>query len=197
MTSCSRLESLSALLRSLSGGSHTRELLRLFCRNCPQVPEIALVSDQHDHDVSIGMIPQLLKPSSDIVVCLMLADIVDQQRSNSPSVVCGCDCTISLLSSCVPDLRLDCFCVNLDGSRCKFDADCGFGVEVEFVPCESREQVTLADSAVWKTTSEGVTWMTGNGLVFVNASGHSPPIRTTLKRKSYSSPAPAIETGLR
>jgi hypothetical protein len=52
------------------------------------VSQIALVTDKHDHDVGVCMISQLLKPSGNIVVSLMFADVVYQQGSNGTSVVC-------------------------------------------------------------------------------------------------------------
>lgn len=58
--------------------------------------QIALVTNQHDDDVRIGVISQLLKPSSHIVVCLMLADVVYEQSSNGTTVVGGRDGSIAL-----------------------------------------------------------------------------------------------------
>ena len=78
----------------------------------------------------------------------MFADVVHQQGSDSPSVVCRCDGTVSLLPRCVPDLCLDGLCVYLDGSRGEFDADCGFGIEVELIACESTEEIRFADARV-------------------------------------------------
>ena len=43
----------------------------------------------------------------------LLGDVIDQESSYSTSVVGASDCTISLLSSCVPDLRLDGLSINL------------------------------------------------------------------------------------
>ena len=80
--------------------------------------QIALVSNQHDHDVCIRMVAQLLQPSSDVVIGLMLADIVDQQCSDCASVICGCDSPVALLPCSIPDL---CF----DGLRIDLDRPCG------------------------------------------------------------------------
>ena len=43
----------------------------------------------------------------------LLGDVVHQESSYSTSVVSASDRTISLLSSCVPDLRLDGLSINL------------------------------------------------------------------------------------
>ena len=40
--------------------------------------QIALISNQHDDNVTIRMVPQLFQPPRNIVVRLMLADIVDK-----------------------------------------------------------------------------------------------------------------------
>lgn len=68
--------------------------------------QITLVTNQHDDDVGIGMISQFLKPSGHIVVRLMLADIVHEERTDCASVVCGCDCSVAFLSGGIPDLGL-------------------------------------------------------------------------------------------
>ena len=64
--------------------------------------QIALVANQHDDDVGVGVIPKLLKPSRDVLVSLVLADIVDEERTDSPSVVGRGDGAISLLTGSIP-----------------------------------------------------------------------------------------------
>lgn len=85
------------------------------------------------------MIPQLLQPPCHILVGLVLADIVDEQRSDGSSVVCGCDGSVSLLPSSIPDLRLDRLRIYLDRAGREFDADRRLGVEVEFIPGETTQ----------------------------------------------------------
>lgn len=110
------------------------------------MPQIALVSDQHDNNVRVGMVAQLLQPPCDILICLVLADIVNEERSDCASVVCGGDGAVSLLPGRVPDLRLDRLRVNLDRAGSKLDADCRLGVEVELVAGESAQQVGFTDA---------------------------------------------------
>lgn len=126
----------------------TSKALGLIRRNSSQVPQIALVSDQHDDNVCIGVISQLLEPSRNVLVCLVLADIVDKKGADGTSVVCGSDGTVTLLAGCIPNLRLDGFGVNLDRSGGKLDTDSRLGVEVEFVSSESAEKIGLSDSRV-------------------------------------------------
>ena len=57
---------------------HTGKLLGLLRRNSPQMSQIALVSYQHYHNVRIRMVPQLFQPPRNILICLVLADIVDK-----------------------------------------------------------------------------------------------------------------------
>ena len=38
--------------------------------------QVALVPDQHDDDVGVSMVPQLLQPSIYIVICLVVGNIV-------------------------------------------------------------------------------------------------------------------------
>ena len=49
--------------------------------------QIALVSNKHDDDVRICMIPQLLEPSRDVRVRGVFGDIVYEQSTNCASVV--------------------------------------------------------------------------------------------------------------
>lgn len=66
----------------------TGKLLRFFCRHGPEMPQIALVTNQHDNDVGICVVPELFQPSRNVVVCLVLADVVNEKRAHSASVVC-------------------------------------------------------------------------------------------------------------
>lgn len=101
--------------------------------------QIALVSHQHDHDVRIGMVPQLLQPPHNILVRLVLADIVDKECPYRASVICGCDGSVSFLARRIPNLGFDGLCVDLDRAGRELHADCRFGVQVEFVPGESTQ----------------------------------------------------------
>lgn len=92
------------------------------------MPQIALVSHQHDDDVGISMVAQLLQPPRDVLVGLVLADIVDEQGADSSPVVGGGDGAVPLLASGIPDLCLDGLGVDLDGSGGELDADGRLGV---------------------------------------------------------------------
>ena len=52
--------------------------------------EIALVSDQHDHNVRIRMVTEFLQPAMHVLVCRMLGNVVDKKRSHGTSVVAVC-----------------------------------------------------------------------------------------------------------
>ena len=137
---------MSALDPQVLASPRTGKLLGLLCRHSPQMSQIALVSHEHDHDVRVCMISKLLQPPGDIVICLMLADVVDKKGTDSSSVVCRCDCAISLLPCSVPYLCLDRLCVDLNRSGRKLDSDRGFGIKVELISCESAQQVGFADT---------------------------------------------------
>ncbi|KAJ6427777.1 hypothetical protein OIU84_023220, partial [Salix udensis] len=66
--------------------------------------QIGLVPDQHDHDIGIRMIPQLLQPPTHIFKCRWLCNIVHEKSSEGTPIVCAGDCSVSLLSSRVPYL---------------------------------------------------------------------------------------------
>lgn len=48
--------------------SLTREGPRLVGGHGPEVAEVALVADQHDDDVVVGVVPQLLQPPLHVLV---------------------------------------------------------------------------------------------------------------------------------
>jgi len=58
--------------------AHTGKLLGLVCWDSPEVLQITLVSDKGNDNVLIRVIPQLLQPSCDVLVCLVLGNVVDQ-----------------------------------------------------------------------------------------------------------------------
>lgn len=112
------------------------------------MPQVRLVANEHDDDVAIRMVAQFLQPPRDILVRLMLADVIYEQRANSATVVGGCDGAVAFLARRVPDLGLDGLCVDLDAAGRELDANGRLAVQVEFVARESREKVRLADARV-------------------------------------------------
>lgn len=104
-------------------GIRTRKLLGLFSWHCPQMPQIALVTDEHNNNVGVGMVAQLLEPPGDVFVCLVLADVVDEQSADCATVVCGRDGAVTLLASSIPNLGLDRLGVDLNGTGGKLDTD--------------------------------------------------------------------------
>ncbi len=85
--------------------------------------QIALVTDQHDYNVRIGMVSELLEPPRNVLVGLVLGNIVNQERSNGSTVVGTRNGTVALLSSSIPDLSLDRLGIDLDASGRKLDTD--------------------------------------------------------------------------
>lgn len=110
--------------------------------------QIALVSNQHNDDVRISMIPQLLQPSCDILVRLVLADIVDQQSSHGSPIVGRCNSTISLLTGSIPNLCLDGLRIYLDRPSRELYTDGRLGIEVELISCESTQQIGFTNTRV-------------------------------------------------
>ena len=56
----------------------TCERLRLLCGDRAQVLEIALVADEHDDDVRVGVVTKLLQPPCYVDVCRVLGDVVNE-----------------------------------------------------------------------------------------------------------------------
>lgn len=78
----------------------------------------------------------------------MFADIVDEKCTDRTTVIGRSDCAISLLTSSIPNLRLDGLCVNLDRPCRELDTNGRLRVEVELVPSESAQQVGFTNSRV-------------------------------------------------
>lgn len=129
-------------------GIRTRKLLGLLGWHCPQMPQIALVTHKHDDNVGVGMVAQLLQPPRHILICLVLADVVDKQSADCATVVCRRNGAVALLACRVPDLGLDGLGVDLDGAGGELDADGRLGVQVELVAREPAQQVGFADARV-------------------------------------------------
>ena len=127
------------MIRYFSARRRTCKLLCVLCWHCPEMPQITLVSNQHNDNISVRVIPQFFQPSLHILICLMLADIINKQSTYCSTIVRRCNGTVTLLAGRIPDLRLDGFGVNLYGAGCKLNTNRRFGVEIEFVSCKPRE----------------------------------------------------------
>lgn len=128
--------------------THTGKLLGLLGGDRTKVSQIALVTDQHDHNIGVGVVPQLLQPPVDIVVSLVLADVVDEEGTDGATVVGRGDGPVALLTSSIPDLCLDGLGVDLDRASRELHADGGLGVQVELVAGEPTQQVGFTDTRV-------------------------------------------------
>lgn len=120
--------------------------------------QIALISHQHDDDVAVRVLPQLIQPSPHVDKGLLLADVVHQKRADRPAVVGRRDGAVALLAGGVPNLCLDSLRVDLDASRGELYADGGLGVEVELVAREPAEQVGFTDARVSDQDDCGGVW---------------------------------------
>ena len=125
-----------------------RKLFRILRVHSSEVPQIALVSHQHDNDVCVGMVAELFQPAGDVLVGLVLGDVVDKESANGTTVVCAGDCAVALLAGGIPDLSLDGLVVDLDAAGGELDADSGLAVEVGFVAGETREKVGFTNTGV-------------------------------------------------
>jgi len=106
-------------------GQHTCELFCFVRRHSSQVSQVALISNKHDDNIRVSMISKLLQPSCHIVICLVLADVVDKKGAYSTAIISRGNGPITLLSSRIPDLSLDCLCVDLYRPCSELDTDGG------------------------------------------------------------------------
>mmetsp|Transcript_717 Transcript_717/g.991 ORF Transcript_717/g.991 Transcript_717/m.991 type:complete len:227 (-) Transcript_717:135-815(-) len=106
-----------------------------------KMSQVRLISNQHDHNVRLGVISQFLQPTLNILKSGMFANIINEEGSNGSTVVSGGDGAVALLAGRIPDLGLDGFALGLDGFGGEFYADCGFGVLVELIAGEAKYEV--------------------------------------------------------
>lgn len=48
----------------------------LVCGHSPEVAQVTLVANQHDDDVVVSMVPQLLQPALHILICQVFGYVI-------------------------------------------------------------------------------------------------------------------------
>ena len=81
-----------------TGRRRTCKGLGLVRGHRPEVLEIALVTDEHDDDVRVCVVAELLEPARDVRVRLMLRDVVHEQGADRAAVVRRCDRPVAFLA---------------------------------------------------------------------------------------------------
>lgn len=94
------------------------------------------------------MVPELLEPSGDVLVRLVLANVVDEQGTDGSAVVSRSDGAVTFLACGIPDLSLDGLVVDLNAARSELDTDGRLGIKVELVAGETAQQVGFTDARV-------------------------------------------------
>eukprot|EP00403_Amphidinium_massartii_P014226 CAMPEP_0178422618 /NCGR_PEP_ID=MMETSP0689_2-20121128/27267_1 /TAXON_ID=160604 /ORGANISM="Amphidinium massartii, Strain CS-259" /LENGTH=115 /DNA_ID=CAMNT_0020044189 /DNA_START=192 /DNA_END=539 /DNA_ORIENTATION=+ len=111
--------------------------------------KIGFVTYEQDDNIGVSMLSELLQPPLQVLKGSPLGNVVHQQGTDSIAVVCVCDCSIPFLSSSVPNLCLNHLAtVGGNALRGKLNSNCGLGLKVELVACESRQQVRLTHTGV-------------------------------------------------
>lgn len=113
-----------------------------------EVPQVGLVADEHDDDVGLGVVAELLEPALNVLKGGVLGDVVDEESPDGAPVVSRGDGPIALLAGSVPDLGLDGLPLGLDRFGRELDADGRLGLQVELVAGKAGEEVGLADARV-------------------------------------------------
>ncbi|RUS26377.1 hypothetical protein BC938DRAFT_470858 [Jimgerdemannia flammicorona] len=65
----------------------TGKLLGLLGRHSPQMPQIALVTNEHDDNVAVSVVAELLEPAVDVLVRHMLSYVVNEKGADGTAVV--------------------------------------------------------------------------------------------------------------
>ena len=65
-----------------------------------------LIPDKQFLDPFRGMLLDIAQPVGDIFKTLFRGDVVNEENAHCAAIICGCNCTESLLPGCVPHLEL-------------------------------------------------------------------------------------------
>ena len=85
--------------------------------------QVALVAHQHDDDVAVSVVTQLLQPAFHILLCQVLGDVLHPQPTHCTTVLRQADGAVALLACGFPDLGLDGLAIPLDVAGGKFHAN--------------------------------------------------------------------------
>ena len=93
-----------------------RELLSLLSRHDTLGGQIGLVTNQKLVNILTGVSVNFMQPLLYIVEGLIVCNVVNHDDTVGTTVVGRCDCAETLLSSSVPNLKLDRFAIKLNGT---------------------------------------------------------------------------------
>ena len=74
----------------------------------------------------------------------LIGNVIDQQSTDGPFIVCAGDSFKGLLACSVPYLDFDGFVLDLADLRAKLHSECGFMLAFEFVIEESQQKARFA-----------------------------------------------------
>lgn len=85
--SAARSSSINFLPSSITTLERTGERLRLLRRDRAKVLQVGLVADEHNDDVAVRVVAQLLEPARHVHVCCVLCNVVHEERAHCAAVV--------------------------------------------------------------------------------------------------------------
>jgi len=144
------LDVLSSLGRSLKEEEAIffSKLLTFLSLYHTAVLKISLVTDQHDCSVLAGILAAILQPCSKVVKGLTASDIVHEQCTSGVAIVAACDGAELLLTSSIPNLKLNLLSAYSDCPAAKLDTNCQVVHRLETLVCELQKEATLTHSSI-------------------------------------------------
>lgn len=85
--------------------------------------QVTLISDQHDGHVGVSVLLDFFEPSGEVGECVPSRDVVDEECAGRTSVIRSRDRLKGFLASGVPDLQLNVFLLDLNGTSTKLNSD--------------------------------------------------------------------------
>jgi hypothetical protein len=110
--------------------------------------QIFLISNKQNHCVFLCIFLCLRNPSANTFKRLQTRQIKYYNCSHCSIVIGLCDCSKSLLSSCVPYLASNIFPINMAGLWGELDSDCWFFVFNEYAVYELWDEICFTDSSI-------------------------------------------------
>jgi len=95
--------------------------------------KIFLVSNKDSRDIFLSMLVDLAHPLADLSKRISVSDIIGDDDTMRTLVIRGSDSLKSLLTSSIPDLKLDCFSIYINGSDFEVDTNGWHEVIMEYI----------------------------------------------------------------
>ena len=105
--------------------------------------QVVFVGHNYYLNLFLRVSVHFFQPIIQVYEAFTLEQVKYENDSMSILVICACDCSVSLLACCIPNLQFDCLIFNFDSSEPKVDTN-GTNVRLgERVICKSKKKASI------------------------------------------------------